>query len=192
MENFLREYAGRVKDCLGQLPWKDLGRVVDLLTEKVRGGKQVFVFGNGACSAASSHFVCDLSKGCVQEGSPRVKAISLNDCVPLMTAWSNDVGYEVVFKEQLANLMNPGDLVLGLSASGNSPNVLRAIEYANSHGGVTAGLVGKGGGGLAGLAKVPVLIKGDSYEEVEDVIMIITHMLKMALIERLQPSPATS
>jgi len=115
-----------------------------------------------------------------------VKAFALTDCAPLMTAWANDESYEKVFVEPLKNYLNEGDLVIGLSASGNSPNVLRAVEYANSAGGITVGLTGKGGGKLAELARIAVVVPSDSYEEVEDVHVLITHMLKLALIDRLQ------
>jgi D-sedoheptulose 7-phosphate isomerase len=191
MEKFLQDYAARVRGCLERLPWRELERLVEVLARAIREGRRIFVFGNGACAAASSHFACDLAKGLAGEGIPRVKAMCLNDCVPLMTAWSNDVGYEVVFKEQLVNYLEPGDVVIGLSASGNSPNVVNAVEYAVQAGGVAVALVGMGGGKLASLAKHVINISQDSYEEVEDVIVVVTHMLKMALKRRLKPeSPA--
>ena len=186
MRSFLENYTDRVRNCLKELPFGVLEEVGDMLEETVRRGKQIFIFGNGACAAASSHFVCDLVKGCLVEGAPRVKAFALTDGAPLMTAWANDDSYEKVFVEPLKNYLNDGDLVIGLSASGNSPNVLRAVEYANSAGAITVGLTGKGGGKLADLARTAVVVPSDSYEEVEDVHVLITHMLKLALIERLK------
>ncbi len=185
MEEFLRYYAGRIKGCLDELPWAEMEWAVEALEEAVRGGKKIFAFGNGACAAASSHFVCDLVKGCLVEGAPRVKAFCLNDGAPLMTAWANDDSYEKVFVEPLKNYLEPGDVVMALSASGNSPNVLRAAEYAGEAGGVVIGLTGKGGGELAGLSAIPIVIKSPSYEEVEDLHVVVTHMLKLALIEKL-------
>jgi len=139
MEKFLKDYAGRVKQCLDDLPLAEMERAVDALEEAVRGGKQIFAFGNGACAAASSHFVCDLVKGCIVEGAPRVKAFCLNDGAPLMTAWANDDSYERVFVEPLKNYLEAGDVVMALSASGNSPNVLRR---ADREGGREAGRTG--------------------------------------------------
>lgn len=186
MREFLQEYSGRVRQCLAELPFAGMERAVEALEEAVRGGRQIFAFGNGACAAASSHFVCDLVKGCLVEGAPRVKAFCLNDCAPLMTAWANDDSYEKVFAEPLKNYLQKGDVVMALSASGNSPNVLRAVEYAREAGGVVIGLTGKGGGKLASLAAIPIVVKSPSYEEVEDVHVVVTHMLKLALIRKLE------
>lgn len=186
MKNFLKGYAGRVKQCLDDLPLAEMERAVNALEEAVRGGKQIFAFGNGACAAASSHFVCDLVKGCLIEGAPRVKALCLNDCAPLMTAWANDDSFEQIFVEPLKNYLEAGDVVMALSASGNSPNVLRAAEYAREAEAVVIGLTGKGGGKLASLATIPIVVKSPSYEEVEDVHVVVTHMLKLALIRKLE------
>lgn len=185
MEEFLKNYTERVKQCLTDLPFAEMERAVEALEEAVRGGKQIFAFGNGACAAASSHFVCDLVKGCIVKGAPRVKAFCLNDCVPLMTAWANDGSFDRVFVEPLRNYLGEGDVVMALSASGNSPNVLRAVEYAREAGTIIVGLTGKGGGKLAELATIPIVIKSPSYEEVEDVHVVVTHMLKLALIRKL-------
>jgi D-sedoheptulose 7-phosphate isomerase len=182
MSDTLKDYTSHIKDCLDSLPFDILEELVGLMRDKIISGKQIIVFGNGGSASTASHFVCDLAKGVFTGGGPRIKALSLNDCIPLMTAWSNDEGYDRVFMEPLINHMEDGDFVIGISASGNSPNVLRAIEYANSHGGVTVGLAGKGGGKLAEIAKLSIVVKSDSYEEVEDIHLIIIHMLKVALI----------
>lgn len=180
----LKDYASQIKDCLDSLPFDRLEGLVELLRDKIATGKRIIIFGNGGSASTSSHFVCDLAKGVFTGGGPRIKALSLNDYIPLLTAWANDEGYDRVFVEPLANYLEEEDLVIGISASGNSPNVLRAIEYANRHGAVTVGLAGKGGGKLAELAQLSIVVKSDSYEEVEDIHMIITHMLKIALIKK--------
>lgn len=185
MRQFLQEYSERVKHCLDELPFAEMERAVEALEEAVRGGKRIFAFGNGACAAAASHFVCDLVKGCIVEGAPRPRAFCLNDCAPLVTAWANDESFERVFVEPLCNYLEAGDVVMALSASGNSPNVLRAAEYAREAGAAIVGLTGKGGGKLASLATIPIVIKSPSYEEVEDVHVVVTHMLKLALIRKL-------
>ena len=182
MQRFLINYTEQIKECLDTLPFDRLEELLELMRDKITNGKQIIVFGNGGSASTASHFVCDLAKGIFTGGGPRIKALSLNDCIPLMTAWANDEGYDRVFVEPLANYLEEGDLVIGISASGNSPNVLRAIEYANSRGAVTVGLGGKGGGKLAELAQLSIVVKSDSYEEVEDIHMIIAHMVKVALI----------
>lgn len=186
MRQFLKDYSERVRQCLAELPFAEMERAAAALEDAVRGGRQIFAFGNGACAAASSHFVCDLVKGCIVENAPRVKAFCLNDCAPLMTAWANDDSFERVFVEPLKNYLLAGDVVMALSASGNSPNVLRAVEYAREAGGMVIGLTGKGGGKLASLAAIPIVVKSPSYEEVEDVHVVVTHMLKLALIRKLK------
>jgi len=185
MSDALKDYTSRIKECLDSLPFDRLEELVELMRDKITAGKQIIIFGNGGSASTASHFVCDLAKGVFTGGGPRIKALSLNDCIPLMTAWSNDESYESAFKEPLANYLAEGDLVMGISASGNSPNVLRAIEYANTRNATTVGLTGKGGGKLAELAQLSIVVKSDSYEEVEDLHLIITHMLKIALIKKL-------
>ena len=185
MIDYLNGYAGRVRECLARLPFPELAGIVDLLAGKIREGKQIIVFGNGGSAATASHFVCDLAKGVTALTGIRVRAIGLNDCVPLMTAWANDTAYERVFVEPLANYLREGDAVIGITASGNSPNVLRAIEYANEHGGATIGWIGMGGGKLLKLVKHAIVVESRSYEEVEDVHLVIAHMVKMGLLEKL-------
>jgi len=185
MSDILKRYTSHIKECLDSLPFDRLEELIELMQDKISAGNRIIVFGNGGSASTASHFVCDLAKGVFTGGGPRIKALSLNDCIPLMTAWANDEGYDRVFVEPLTNYLEEGDLVIGISASGNSPNVLRAIEYANSHGATTVGLAGKGGGKLAELAQLSIVVKSDSYEEVEDIHLVITHMLKLALIQRL-------
>lgn len=147
MSDILKDYTSHIKDCLDSLPFDRLDELVELMRDKSDSGRKIIIFGNGGSASTASHFACDLAKGIFTGGGPRIKALSLNDSIPLMTAWANDDGYDRVFVEPLANYLEEGDLVIGISASGNSPNVIRAIEYANSHGAATVGLVGKGGGG---------------------------------------------
>src|ERR1700730_11594020 len=104
--------------------------VLRLLEEAYRNGHRIFIMGNGGSAATASHFALDLAKNTIMPGAPRVKAISLTDHVPLITAWSNDTHYEHIFAEQLANMIEPGDGVIGISASGNSPNVINAVRMA--------------------------------------------------------------
>src|SRR5947209_1731262 len=114
--------------------------VLRLLEEAYHTGQRIFIMGNGGSAATASHFALDLAKNTIMPGAPRVKAISLTDHVPLITAWSNDTAYEHVFAQQLANMIEPGDLVIGISASGNSLNVINAMKVAKGSHAVTIGL----------------------------------------------------
>ena len=145
----------------------------------------VFVMGNGGSALTASHFVGDLSKGTIVEGFPRFKAVALTDNIPNMLAWANDVGYEEIFVEQLKNLMEPGDVVIGVSASGNSMNVIKAIDYANNNGGLTIGLSGCDGGKLLKYARENIHIPCLNMQRVEDIHLLIGHLL-MSLIREEQ------
>src|ERR1700726_1152977 len=123
-----------------------LQQVLSLLEGAYRNGRRVFIMGNGGSAATASHFALDLAKNTIMPGAPRLKAISLTDHVPLITAWSNDTAYEYIFAEQLANMVEPGDVAIGISASGNSPNVINALLLARQSRAYTIGLLGAGGG----------------------------------------------
>src|SRR3989475_9400002 len=118
-----------------------LQEILALLEETYRQGRRIFIMGNGGSAATASHFALDLAKNTIMPGAPRLKAISLTDHVPLITAWSNDTAYEHVFAEQLANMIEPGDVVIGISTSGNSPNVINAMKLTKQHRGFTIGLL---------------------------------------------------
>src|SRR5205814_8681973 len=123
----------------------DLERLLSLLANGYHNGHRVFIMGNGGSAATASHFPLDLAKNTIMTGAPRLKAISLTDHVPLITAWSNDTAYEHIFAEQLANMIEPGDMVIGISASGNSPNVINAMLLARQYRSFTVGLLGAKG-----------------------------------------------
>src|SRR5207247_3297714 len=123
-----------------------LQQVLQLLEETYYRGHRVFIMGNGGSAATASHLALDLAKNTIMPSAPRLKAISLTDHVPLITAWSNDTAYEHIFAEQLANMIEPGDLVIGISTSVNSPNVINAIHLAKACKATTVGLLGAKGG----------------------------------------------
>ena len=154
-----------------------LGAVLQLLEDAYCNGHRVFIMGNGGSAATSSHFALDLAKNTIMPGAPRLKAISLTDHVPLITAWSNDTAYEHVFAEQLANMIEPGDVVIGISTSGNSPNVINALHLAKQFGGVTIGLLGAKGGVIKDIVDAYVLAPGQNIEQEEDAHMILAHIM---------------
>jgi D-sedoheptulose 7-phosphate isomerase len=140
--------------------------------------------GNGGSAATATHLVGDLMKAASQGKNPRFRAICLSDNLPTLMAYANDVSYESVFVEPLTNLMDPGDLVVGISGSGNSANVLRAIEYANANGGVTVGLTGYSGGKLRPLVQHRVHVNIDEMQKTEDVHTIVTHVVAQVLCQK--------
>src|SRR5438552_12726365 len=155
----------------------DLQAVLSILEEAYHNGHRIFVMGNGGSAATASHFALDLAKNTIMPGVPRLKAISLTDHVPLITAWSNDTAYEHVFAEQLANMLEPGDVAIGISTSGNSRNVINALRLTKQQGGVTIGLLGAEGGKIKDIVDAYVLAPGQNIEQEEDAHMILAHVI---------------
>ncbi len=167
-------------DILRAIDTVDLERVnqaIDTLREARRQGRHIFVCGNGGSAATASHFVCDVLKGCSFNREERFRIMALNDSLPTLTAYSNDVSYECAFAEQLKNFAQPGDVVIAISGSGNSPNVLRAIEYGNSAGCHTIALTGRDGGKLGPLAQLNIQVANPHMGRIEDCHMIVLHMI---------------
>src|SRR5437879_4288444 len=154
-----------------------LEKVLLLLEEAYRNGRRIFLMGNGGSAATASHFALDLAKNTIKLGAPRLKTISLTDNVPLITAWSNDTSYEHVFEEQLANMIEPGDVVIGISTSGNSPNVINALRFAKQYHAVTIGLLGARGGQIKHIVDAYILAPGRNIEQEEDAHMILAHVI---------------
>jgi len=188
-KRFTQEYLTEIKKILDSLE-VDLINKIDKLASilsKTRENKNtIFIMGNGGSATTASHFVGDLSKGTIVEELPRFKAIALTDNAPNILAWANDVGYEEIFVEQLKNLMEPADVVIGISVSGNSMNVVKAIEYANRNGGLTIGLSGCSGGKLLKCAQENIHVPCSYMQRVEDVHLLIEHLLTSLLREEEQ------
>ncbi|HNT60612.1 MAG TPA: SIS domain-containing protein [Candidatus Bilamarchaeaceae archaeon] len=182
----MKDYVSSLRASVDALRLEELEAAAEVLNHAREHGKRVYIFGNGDSATNSLHYAMDLSKGITVDGERRFRSISLNENVPLLTALGNDYGYEQVFKSQLEGLLEVGDVVIGISGSGNSPNVLKGIEYANSLGAVTIGITAMGGGKLKGIAKHSIVVDTDSMEIAEDVHFIIGHMLKMHLISRMK------
>ena len=153
--------------------------------------KNIFIMGNGGSGSTASHFVCDLNKGCCLDLEKKFRVICLNDNLPSLLAYANDISYEAVFEEQLKNFFEKGDLVIGISGSGNSENVLKAIRYAGANGGRTAGISGYAGGKLADLVDISFVARVDDMQKVEDVHMIVVHMIMQAVYAKLHPGNET-
>jgi D-sedoheptulose 7-phosphate isomerase len=184
MKNWIAEYVDAQKAALDSIPVAAVGTLIGILRTALHDDRQIFVFGNGGSAANASHFITDLGKGSSDKIGKRFRCLSLNDNVSWMTALGNDYCYDDIFVRQLANFGRRGDVVLVMSVSGNSPNVVRAVEWAKENGLTTIALVGKKRGRLADLAEHAIVINSEHYGRVEDAHMGICHMLCYAFMER--------
>ena len=175
--SFPTEYKSKLLEALDTIDTAKVDQAIEAFRKARDEDRQIFVFGNGGSAATANHFACDIGKGAGYGREKRFKIMALSEQVPTITAYSNDVGYDVVFVEQLRNFARPGDVVMALSGSGNSPNVVRAIEHANEIGCYTIGLSGCSGGKLAEMVKLNVHVADHHMGRAEDGHMIICHMI---------------
>lgn len=175
--NFPAEYKNSVLDAIERIDLAKVNRAIEWFREARDEGRRIFVCGNGGSAATASHFACDMLKGASYGRPARFRILALTDSIATLTAYANDVGYDVVFVEQMRNFAEPGDLFLGISGSGNSPNVLRAIEYANSVGCRTLALTGRDGGKLGPLAQLNIQVEVPHMGRIEEAHMIVCHMI---------------
>jgi len=184
---FAARYAATLSDVLSRLDGGRFETLVHVLLEAHERRQHIFVMGNGGSGATAAHFACDINKGCCLDLEKKFKVICLNDNLPTLLAYANDLSYESIFVEQMKNFFVPGDVVIGISGSGNSENVLKAVAYANQNGGKTAGLSGFSGGKLARLAQIPFVAPIHDMQKVEDVHLILVHMIMQAVFAALHP-----
>lgn len=177
----IEQYLQTEIEILQQLDKEAVNTLMNMMEDTRKAGKRIFICGNGGSAATASHFVCDFMKGVSLEQRVKYDFECLNDNVPLMMAIGNDIGYEDIFVMPLRAKLHPGDLVIGISGSGNSENVVRAIRYAKENGGRTAALVGYSGGKLLSLADHAVHVNINNMQIVEDVHMILDHMMMYIL-----------
>ena len=188
ISDFATGYLSGLSGLLDKFDIQGFERMVAEILDAYHGDRRIFVMGNGGSGSTASHFTCDINKGCCIDLDRKFKMICLNDNLPTLLALANDVSYEAVFVEQLKNFFQPGDLVIGISGSGNSPNVLRAVEYACGHRGVTIGLSGFSGGKLAELVDIAWVAPVDDMQKIEDMHMIVVHMIMQAVRKQLHPA----
>jgi D-sedoheptulose 7-phosphate isomerase len=174
---FIRSYLDQLDTTLRALPHEQIAGIIDAVRDARDRDAQVFVVGNGGSAATASHFAVDLGKGASLNAERRFRVLSLTDNVPWLTALGNDLSYEDVFVEQLKNYARPGDLLLAISGSGNSENVLRAVRYANSIGCRTIGLAGFAGGKLREQAQECLVVDSDHMGRIEDGHFVIQHLI---------------
>jgi D-sedoheptulose 7-phosphate isomerase len=184
--DMVERYLGEMERALRALSRDDVRRVVGALFDAWRWGKTTWLIGNGGSAATASHMMNDLCKCTLVDGQPRFRAIALTDNVPLMTAISNDVEYAEIFVEKLRTFLSPGDIVIAISGSGNSPNIVRAVAYAKERGALTIGLCGRPGGMLAKTADLRVIVPADRIGQQEDGHLVLNHAIALAVRERIE------
>ena len=175
--SFPASYKADVLKAIETIDLDKVSQAIDIFKQARDEDRRIFVCGNGGSATTSSHFVCDMLKGASFKRDKRFRIMALTDSLPTITAYANDVSYECIFVEQLKNFAQPGDVVMAISGSGNSPNVLRAVEYANSIGCKTVALSGRDGGKLGAMAQVNVQACHPHMGRIEDVHMIVMHMI---------------
>ena len=176
-DHFVKQYTARLSEVLAALPEDRLIEIKNVLQEAREKGRQVFTIGNGGSAAAASHMACDFGKNTREAGKNRLRALCLNDNVPSVMAYANDEGFEVIFAEQLRSLGRPDDVLIAISGSGNSANILKAIQTARQMGIKVVGLTGFEGGKMKDMTDICIVVPSDSMEMIEDVHLIINHIL---------------
>ena len=186
LKGWIDQYRVAQQAATDSIPTQAVAQIIERLRHALAEDQQVFVFGNGGSASNASHFATDLGKGSSDKIGKRFRVVCLNDNVSWITALGNDYAYDQVYVRQLMNYAKRGDVVLVMSVSGNSPNVVKAVEWAKSHGVWTAALVGGKRGRLAELADLSIVVPTEHYGRAEDVQMTICHMLCYAFMENPQ------
>ncbi|MBW1696682.1 MAG: SIS domain-containing protein [Deltaproteobacteria bacterium] len=190
-KDFAKQYLHGLMAVFEDLNLDCFEAIVSSLLDAYHNQAAIFVMGNGGSAATASHFATDINKGCCWDLDKKFKMICLNDNISTLMAWANDMTYDAVFVQQMKNFFTQGDLVIGISGSGNSENVLNAIRYAKKNGGLTIGLSGFNGGNLAKLVDISLVTEAEDMQKVEDVHLIVVHMIMQALYRLLHDSAGT-
>ena len=186
--SFPEMYKADLLKAIETIDLEKVGQAIDILFQARDEGRRIFVCGNGGSASTASHFVCDMVKGASFQRDKRFRIMALTDSLPTITAYANDVGYDCVFVEQLKNFAEPGDVVVAISGSGNSPNVLQAVEYANSIGCRSIALSGRNGGKLGPMAQLNLQASNAHMGRIEDVHMIVMHMICYYFMDAEKPA----
>ena len=175
--SYPKQYKAALLEAIERIDTSRVEQAIEWFREARDGSKHIFVCGNGGSASTASHFTCDIVKGASYNRDTRFRIMALTDSPATLSAYSNDVGYECVFVEQLKNFAQAGDLVMCISGSGNSPNVVQAMEYANSIGCKTIALTGRDGGKLGPLAQLNIQVAVPHMGRIEDAHMVVCHMI---------------
>jgi D-sedoheptulose 7-phosphate isomerase len=191
MINSVQNYFDEVKATLDRIDQYSIEQAIERLHQARLSRQKIFIMGNGGSASTASHFVCDLAKNTRAVNCPDFRVVGLSDNIGLITAYANDEGYENAFVAQMASLIDEGDVVIGISTSGNSPNVLQAISYANGVGATTIGFTGFDAGRLGNLVDIQLHVPSNCIEQVEDIHLLFEHLMTKALRERILWSAAS-
>jgi D-sedoheptulose 7-phosphate isomerase len=184
------EYFAGLNRVLSQMPFEVIDEISDALFSAYSDDRTTIIFGNGGSAALASHFACDLAKGTISNGAKRFRAIALTDNAPLLTAWANDSSYEDVFAEQLQNFVRENDVVVAISGSGNSPNVLKALKAARDAGAIAIGITGSRGGKMKSLCDLCLVVPSDHMQYIEDAHLAIAHSIFTSVRRKIMESRA--
>ncbi len=188
MKEFRKAYYEQLINGLEQVPAEDFEKVANILLDAWENNKQVFIFGNGGSAATASHFACDLGKGTLDNvydmRERRFRVMSLNDNMSMFTALANDTSYDDVFAQQLRHHLEEGDVVIGISASGNSSNVINALKLAKGMNAKLVGFVGFTGGKMKALCDITLHFPENNYQRCEDAHVIFEHLLTSYIYEK--------
>jgi D-sedoheptulose 7-phosphate isomerase len=184
----LLSYLNGLQDCINEISNQDIEGVADAVFDAYRNNRQIFIFGNGGSAATASHITCDLRKGTALPDKVRLKVTSLSDSIPLFTAIGNDISYESVFVEQLISQVEKGDIAIGISCSGNSPNVLKAIQYAKEQGATTIGFTACGGGKLKSMTDRNINLSTCDFGQAEDIHLCLGHIISYMIKAKMKTS----
>lgn len=191
-EEYVKQYLADAQKIIDKFDIAEIDKTINLLFEAWKNGNTVFFMGNGGSASNATHFTADLAKTTMIKGVKRFKAIGLNDCIPLISAWTNDEGWSSVYRGQLENLMQPGDVVIGLSVHGGSgegnsglwsQNLTQAIQYAKDNGAKTIGFSGFDGGAMKRICDACIVVPAESTPQVESFHSVLQHLIIFRLKE---------
>ncbi len=178
----INNYLSELKSTIDRIDRNEVIQFLNLLEKTRKEGKRVIIFGNGGSASTASHFACDINKGVSSQQKKKYKVIALTDNIATISAYSNDSSYDDVFVEQMKNFLEEGDIVVAISGSGNSANVIKAIDYANKCGNVTIGITGFSGGKLREISSYSINANVDDMQISEDIHMILVHIMMKLLM----------
>ncbi|MBU0536626.1 MAG: SIS domain-containing protein [Nanoarchaeota archaeon] len=187
MVDFVKAYFNELKNTIDNVSLEDTKKAVDMIYKAYKENKQIFLIGNGGSAATASHFACDLNKGTLQrvydKNERRFRVISMADNVSILTAYGNDLSYDDIFSQQLKNLVNEGDMVIAITGSGNSKNILNGLKTASEVGAVTVAFLGFDGGEAKNMVDHSVLVPSNHYGRIEDIHMVLCHLISSYITE---------
>ena len=192
MNGFVDNYFSELKKIFDKMDSKSIEEITDVIYKAYGNQRNIFILGNGGSASTASHFACDLGKGTLSrvydKNEKRFRVISLTDNAATISAYANDLSFDDIFIQQLRNLVHRGDIVIAITGSGNSKNVLKAMEYAKDAGAVTIGMLGFDGGKVKQFLDKYVIVPSDHYGRIEDMHLILEHLISDYLRNKIKES----